>query len=102
MAESGADFTNTFNALDQTETTYPDWHANWRALGPSDAVWRQTNPAIIPRTHKIEQAIQAATTGDYAPFHDMLAALKTPFVANDIYARPPQDDEKVHQTFCGT
>lgn len=102
MAESGADFTNTFNALDETQTTYPDWHANWRALGPRDGVWRRTNPAIIARTHKIEDAIKAATAGDFAPFHTMLAAVITPFTPNDAYALAPKDEEKVHQTFCGT
>ncbi|MEJ6640923.1 MAG: YdiU family protein [Octadecabacter sp.] len=102
MADKKADFTNTFNALDQTEATYPDWYANWRALGPSDDVWRKTNPAIIPRTHNIEQVIKAATAGDFAPFHAMLAAVQTPFVDNDAYNQPPQDGEKVLQTFCGT
>lgn len=102
MADEKADFTNTFNALDQTEATYPDWYANWRALGPSDDVWRKTNPTIIPRTHNIEQVIKAATAGDFAPFHAMLAAVQTPFVDNDAYNQPPQDGEKVLQTFCGT
>ncbi|MBT5294789.1 MAG: hypothetical protein HOL32_04205, partial [Octadecabacter sp.] len=102
MADEKADFTNTFNALDQTQATYPDWYANWRALGPSDDVWRKTNPAIIPRTHNIEQVIEAATAGDFAPFHAMLAAVQTPFVDNDAYNQPPQDSEKVLQTFCGT
>ncbi|SMX32093.1 protein adenylyltransferase SelO [Octadecabacter ascidiaceicola] len=102
MAESSSDFTNTFNTLDETQTLYPDWHARWRAAAPDDALWRKTNPAIIPRTHKIEQAIQAATRGDFDPFHDMLDAVKAPFTPNDAYALPPKEAEKVHQTFCGT
>lgn len=102
MADAGADFTNTFNALDETETTYPEWHTRWRAAKPDDALWRKTNPQIIPRTHKIEATIQAATAGDFAPFHAMLAALQTPFTANAEYARPPEEFEKVRNTFCGT
>ena len=102
MAEAGADFTNTFNALDETEANYPDWHSKWRAANPDDALWRQTNPAVIPRTHKIEQAIKAATNDDFAPFRAMLAALQSPFTPNQAYALPPKDEEKVHQTFCGT
>jgi uncharacterized protein YdiU (UPF0061 family) len=102
MANAGADFTNTFNALDETATTFPDWYATWRAADPDDALWRKTNPAIIPRTHKIEQAIVAATSGDFAPFHAMLAALQDPFTPNAEFAHPPEEAEKVHQTFCGT
>ncbi|MCF2903565.1 YdiU family protein [Octadecabacter sp. CECT 8868] len=102
MSEANADFTNTFNVLDQTEKTFPDWYAKWRAAGPNDDVWKATNPQVIPRTHKIEQAITAATAGDFAPFHTMLAALKSPFTPNADFATPPEEDEKVRQTFCGT
>jgi uncharacterized protein YdiU (UPF0061 family) len=52
MAESGVDFTNTFNALDKTEALYPDWYARWRAAVPDDTLWRKTNPQIIA-THEI-------------------------------------------------
>ena len=102
MADAEADFTNTFNTLDDTANTFPDWHARWRAAGPDDALWHKTNPHVIPRTHKIEQAIQAATAGDFAPFHLMLAAVTSPHTANTDYMRPPEEAEKVHQTFCGT
>lgn len=102
MAKGGADFTNTFKALDETKTLYPDWYVRWRAAAPDDALWRKTNPQIIPRTHKIEQTIHAATQGDFDPFHAMLDAVKAPFTPNEDYAHPPVETEKVHQTFCGT
>jgi len=102
MAQSKADFTNTFNALDKTETDYPDWHARWRAANPDDGVWRRTNPLVIPRTHQIEAVIQAATKHDFAPFHKMLAAVTAPFTSNAMYEAPPLEAEKVHYTFCGT
>ncbi len=102
MAETGADFTNTFNTLDETQTLYPEWYASWRAAAPDDVMWRKTNPQIIPRTHKIEHAIQAATHGDFDPFHEMLDAVKTPFTPNAAFAHLPKEAEKVHQTFCGT
>ena len=102
MAETGADFTNTFSALDKTAITHPDWHAKWRAAKPDDALWRQTNPAVIPRTHKIEQTITAATDGNFAPFHAMIAVLQNPFTPNTGYSFPPEEAEKIHQTFCGT
>jgi len=102
MTKTGADFTNTFNALDQTEHSLPDWHAAWRAADPDDALWRKTNPLVIPRTHIIETAIRAATDGDYAPFHAMLTAVSAPFTPNAPLQNAPLNHEKVHQTFCGT
>lgn len=102
MQDTQADFTNTLHALDQTQDTAPDWHARWRAAQPDDDLWRASNPAVIPRTHKIEEAITAATMGDFAPFHAMLAAVQTPFTAHADFMAPPAPHEKVHQTFCGT
>ncbi len=102
MANAKLDFTNTFAALDETAKTSPEWHVKWRAAGPEDTLWQRTNPHVIPRTHKIEEAIQAATSGDYAPFHQMLKAVSAPFEPLSAFMLPPTDFEKVHQTFCGT
>lgn len=121
MGVHQADFTNVFRALGtlaaRDEFTDRDafdawetvWHARLLREGASvddrrdamDAV----NPAVIPRTHRIEQAIQAAVAGDLAPFHRFNAALATPFAdPGDVadLTRPPMPDEAVAQTFCGT
>ncbi len=66
---------------------------------------RKANPAIIPRTHRIEQAIQGAVADDLEPFQRLNKALATPFSeAGDFgdLTRPPNEDEIVPQTFCGT
>lgn len=102
MAQSKMDFTNTFAALNETKNTLPDWHTNWRAAKPDDALWRKTNPLVIPRTHKIEEAITAATNGDFAPFHAMLTAVSAPFNLAPDYMLSPEEHEKIRQTFCGT
>ncbi len=121
MAEQRADFTNTFRALStgsaRDEFLDPDafdaWEARWterlaqEEATPEDrlALLQVANPAIIPRTHRIEQAIQAAVSGDYAPFERLHQALKTPFAEPgemiDL-TRPPTEEEVVPQTFCGT
>ena len=37
---------------------------------------RQTNPAIIPRNHRVEQALESAVNeGDYGPFEKLLELL---------------------------
>ncbi len=115
MATSRADFTNTFRALSEGdaaahltdpgawESWAPDWQARLaREPGDPTATLRAANPAVIPRNHRVEQMIEAATQGDFAPFHALNAALATPFTDNPAYARPPREDERVLRTFCGT
>ncbi|RZV99853.1 MAG: YdiU family protein, partial [Rhodobacteraceae bacterium] len=121
MTDERADFTNAFRALGtpgaRDEFTwreaFDDWEKDWRErLAAEDATpeerieaMRAVNPALIPRTHRIEQAIQAAVGGDYAPFERLSEALATPYAEPGKFsdlARPPAEDEIVPQTFCGT
>lgn len=118
MAANAADFTNTFRALSEggardhfiDPADFDAWEAKWhprltREGGDSHAVMRAANPAIIPRNHRIEQAIAAAMAGDDAPFHRLAAALQAPFDPAPEHAdlaRPPAQGEQVLQTFCGT
>ncbi len=65
----------------------------------------KANPVLIPRNHRIEQMIEAAVAGDFAPFHRLNGALKAPFTEDPEYAdltRPPSAQEIVPATFCGT
>ena len=67
---------------------------------------RRVNPAFIPRNHRIEAVIQAATMNDdYAPFEELITVLARPFEdqpAYTAYADPPLPDQRVLRTFCGT
>jgi uncharacterized protein YdiU (UPF0061 family) len=64
------------------------------------------NPAFIPRNHRVEAVIQAATgSDDFGPFEELLTVLARPFDDQPVFARyqdPPASHEVVHQTFCGT
>ena len=120
MAEGGSDFTNAFRALGteaaQDEFTNREAHAAWEATWRSRldredaspdarrALMDTANPAIIPRTHRIEAAIQSALAGVFTPFHTLTDALETPFAPpkDSTLTRPPQPEEVVAQTFCGT
>jgi serine/tyrosine/threonine adenylyltransferase len=129
MAQDDADFTLTFRSLgedvdskasDRTRTLFKDqpafdaWDARWRERlaqdggNPSD---RQTamlaaNPKYIPRNHRVEEAIAAASEdGNFAPFEALLEVVTKPFDAqpgHEHYAAPPNEDERVLRTFCGT
>jgi uncharacterized protein YdiU (UPF0061 family) len=70
------------------------------------AAMRAVNPAYIPRNHLVEEALAAAVQNDdLAPFDALLAVLARPFEdqpGRERYALPPQPEERVRATFCGT
>ena len=62
------------------------------------------NPLVIPRNHKVEEALEAAEKDNIEPINDLLEILKSPYThQNNIlnYQIPSDLDEK-YQTFCGT
>ena len=67
---------------------------------------RANNPATIARNHKVEQALAAAQDhSDFTKMHKLLDALADPYKDNPNfteYQQPPQPEERVLQTFCGT
>ncbi|MGR3466250.1 MAG: protein adenylyltransferase SelO family protein, partial [Shimia sp.] len=112
MAEDEVDYTRTFHALGQGETPeglgdldgWATWHERWTARAPDSALMAKANPAVIPRNHLIEQAIQAAVAEDWVPFEALNTVLATPFQAPDDarFAAAPTAEEQVTRTFCGT
>lgn len=68
---------------------------------------RQVNPLVIPRNHRVEEALAAAQDdGDQTPFDKLLAALRHPFDDDPTaarYAEPaPAALTAGYRTFCGT
>ncbi len=122
MHDRQADFTDTFRRLSSPElgsglapgdSQFEAWRKLWRsrldAAGRSpEAVARamqQANPAVIPRNHLVESALDAATRGDMVPFDRLLQALAAPY----DYCRPtvefhdlPPRNSPPYRTFCGT
>jgi uncharacterized protein YdiU (UPF0061 family) len=84
------------------------WYATWEAAtqsAPDTVAMKKSNPVLIPRNHRVEQAIQAAYRNDYAPFNQLVDALAKPYENRPEYAayeQAPMPHEIVHQTFCGT
>jgi len=90
------------------------WLTTWRKrLADESSIdkTRQTlmqsvNPIYIPRNHQIEKAIRLAEDqNDFSAFHSLNSVLQDPFTyqqGKENYMLPPQSDEVVHQTFCGT
>ena len=66
---------------------------------------RRANPIIIPRNHRVQEVIDAAYKGDFAPFHTLLAVVTKPYDESTEARRlaaPASDNEQVLRTFCGT
>ncbi len=89
------------------KTALDNWITHWNSSkgGSRLEEMQAANPILIPRNHRIEQAIQSANTGDYSPFHRLVDALGSPFSENEKYSDlelPPRSEEIVHETFCGT
>jgi uncharacterized protein YdiU (UPF0061 family) len=128
MQEQRMDFTNTFRDLSADLMTadappalrteeFKTWRARWqerlnagdnkhRALSEAQSLMRQHNPAFIPRNHKVEEALAAATDhGDVSVARKLLEVLVRPF-AYDVhlreYSTPPSASDTPYQTFCGT
>ncbi len=126
MRDARADFTLTFRQLADavdaggvaTLATTPDAAAGWLSLWRTrlageplpaaerrDAM-RRVNPAFIPRNHRVEAALDAASTrDDMAPFNALLALLQDPYNDHpgfEEFMLPPADHERVLATFCGT
>ncbi len=95
-------------------TAYDAWAVTWRerlAREPIDPharadAMRRANPAFIPRNHRIQEVIDAAVErDDLQPFDDLCSVLSRPYDDQPAfagYANPPQPDERVLKTFCGT
>jgi uncharacterized protein YdiU (UPF0061 family) len=68
---------------------------------------RRVNPWLIPRNHRVEEALdEASERGNLEPFEQLLAALSSPYEERpDLarYAEPaPQAFMQTFRTFCGT
>ena len=90
------------------------WLARWRARLARDtgyparraAAMRCANPAVIPRNHRVEAALQAAVAeGDMAPFTELFEVLQSPWAlepGREAYGEPPPAGGGRYRTFCGT
>ncbi|UJF27519.1 YdiU family protein [Planococcus sp. 107-1] len=123
MHENGADYTNTFRSLTLGQTSgeglfgapkFKAWHAKWQArlscqeegTDASEALMRRSNPSIIPRNHRVEEALDAAVqNGDYSVLEKLLDVLADPYAYSEEqeeYTKLPPEDDAPYQTFCGT
>jgi len=123
MKGTKADYTNTFRDLAAEtladaplfhDAMFMEWYRRWQerlARQPQSAEESRTlmlahNPAVIPRNHRVEEALEAAVErGDFTVMAQLLVVLSKPFddrPEHDDYRLPPEPSERCYQTFCGT
>ena len=122
MHKNKADYTNTFcllmNVKIQNNKIYTNedfivWKKRWEArlkLNNNTAekylkLMKSVNPLIIPRNHKVEEALTLASNGNLTLFNKLLEILKNPYLvdSNDLeFMSPAPHSDKKYQTFCGT
>lgn len=123
MEKYHADYTNTFRALtlDKLEgmamfgqEDFTKWYKLWqerlekqpKSKASALELMRNSNPSIIPRNHRVEEALEAAVKKeDYDVIKKLLNVLSNPYAYSpeqDEYAIPPTPSSCPYKTFCGT
>lgn len=114
LADAAEGREERLRALFADQSGLDAWLVDWRsrALQPDGsaqaraAAMRLASPWIIPRNHRVEEALAAATSGDLQPFQQLLQAVRQPFTEDAAlahYAEPaPAGVTACYRTFCGT
>lgn len=123
MQKYRADYTNTFRSLtldnlEDTEmfksTEFIKWYELWQGRlerqdetkVDSRKLTQSCNPAIIPRNHRVEEAIEAAVKeGDYTVMDSLLNVLSRPYeysIEQYEYSTLPKEPNNSYRTYCGT
>ncbi|MDA9667367.1 YdiU family protein [Candidatus Pelagibacter sp.] len=120
MENNKADYTNTFcylmdirvsNSEIYNDKSFINWLDVWkkRSLMNNGSKEKQldimlnANPSVIPRNHKVEEALTSANDGDLKVMNKLLSILDNPYGNQkgiEEYQSPSGNKE--YQTFCGT
>lgn len=116
------DYTNTFRSLTfdiveehplAEDTAFKTWYSRYKTRQQLEnrsaqdvmKLMKSRNPAVIPRNHRVEAALEAAAQGDYQVMENLLAILRNPYAhseAQQPYTAPPPPSTPPYQTYCGT
>ena len=120
MEKNKADYTNTFcNLMDVNSdeiyknNDFINWKNEWKKRSElnnstkekQSKLMKSNNPIVIPRNHKVEEALAEADKGSLDKMKKLLAILKNPYDnQNNIgeYQAPAPSSNEKYQTFCGT
>ena len=121
MHQKKIDYTNIFCHLmnenikedkDYENEDFKNWKKRWNERLKTNnntpekslKLMRSANPIVIPRNHKVEEALEAAEKNNFKPITRLVEILKDPYSQqkNIINYQIPSNSNKKYQTFCGT
>ncbi|HQS38227.1 MAG: hypothetical protein B7Y16_04330 [Methylotenera sp. 24-45-7] len=124
MQKNQTDYTNTFKALGTSaldhmpifqDTGFQDWLKRWTArlsrqhqdFAQSAQLMQQNNPAVIPRNHLVEEALDAAVDdNNMTLLEKLLSVLASPYTTDTLEEKytlaPSSALDSQYKTFCGT
>jgi uncharacterized protein YdiU (UPF0061 family) len=120
MKNNNADYTNTFCYLMGVEIDnevyknddFKNWINEWKKRvklnNSSDKhleLMKKTNPIVIPRNQKVEEALADADKGNLETMNKLLKVLSNPYTDQENiieFQKPTPTGNEKYQTFCGT
>jgi len=106
------DYTNTFVDIENNIIQKHDFMKEWyeklkerRKLNDNKkTINKNINPKIVPRNHMVEKVLSEVEKDKYINLDSFIKNLKNPYENDklDEFIREPNEEEKVHETFCGT
>ena len=120
MEKNKADYTNTFCHLmginsDEVykNVEFVNWKNEWKKRSELNnstkekqiKLMKKNNPTVIPRNHKVEEALAEADKGNLDKMKKLLTILKNPYDnqnKTEEYQLPAPSSNEKYQTFCGT
>ena len=122
MEKNKVDYANTFifltsktikNSETYNNADFDLWKIKWvkrltvfgNSHDKSMELMNFSNPMVIPRNHKVEEALTLASNGDLTLFNKLIKILKNPYLVNNDdleFMSPAPHSDKKYQTFCGT
>ena len=121
MEKNKIDYTNIFCHLMDIKidnNTYKDktfltWFDEWKKRSQLNNSYKEkqielmkkNNPIVIPRNHKVEEALADVDKGNLEKFKNFLKVLNNPYSHNQNikeFQKPAPITNKKYRTFCGT
>ena len=120
MKKNNADYTNTFCHLmgveiddqiyknDDFKSWTNEWEKRLKLNNSSDKhleLMKKTNPIVIPRNQKVEDALADADKGNLETMNKLLKVLSNPYSDQENiieFQKPTPIGNEKYQTFCGT
>ena len=92
---------------------FTNWHKNWQeslerqeeSIDEAYELMNKSNPVVIPRNHRVEEALKSADNGDFSVMEIVVSILSNPYEYKeemDEYTELAEPSDLPYRTYCGT